>query len=86
MAASNKPQVVRPADKAQAIETVVIHIEKQSRGGNFAADAQRESPVDYARPYGVVVMTGLEQDLVAIAYYVGAHGDRAEAALAIADA
>jgi len=57
-----------------------------SRGGNFAADAQRESPVDYARPYGVVVMTGLEQDLVAIAYYVGAHGDRAEAALAIADA
>ena len=29
MAASDKPQVVQPADKARAIETVVAHIEKQ---------------------------------------------------------
>ena len=29
VAASDTPQVVRPADKAQAIETVVLHIEKQ---------------------------------------------------------
>src|SRR5437763_4673703 len=29
VAASATPQVVRPADKAQAIETVVLHIEKQ---------------------------------------------------------
>src|SRR5947209_10868630 len=29
VAASDMPQVVRPADKAQAIETVVLHIEKQ---------------------------------------------------------
>ena len=29
MAASDKPQVVRPGDKAQAIDTVVLHIEKQ---------------------------------------------------------
>src|SRR6266851_2386195 len=29
VAASDKPQVVQPADKARAIETVVAHIEKQ---------------------------------------------------------
>ncbi len=29
MAASDKPQIVRPANKAQAVETVVLHIEKQ---------------------------------------------------------
>ena len=29
MAATDKPQVVQPADKARAIETVVAHIEKQ---------------------------------------------------------
>src|SRR5437764_12368819 len=29
VAASDTPQVVRPTDKAQAIETVVLHIEKQ---------------------------------------------------------
>jgi acetyl coenzyme A synthetase (ADP forming)-like protein len=51
----------------------------------LAAEARRETEVDYIRKFGVVATTGPDERIVGHALYVSLDDDRAEVAFAIAD-
>src|SRR5205085_9766903 len=52
---------------------------------NLAAEARRESHVDYEREFGLVATVGADERIVGHALYAAGAGDRAEVAFAVAD-
>src|ERR1700704_3019866 len=61
VAATDKPQVVQPADKARAIETIVAHIEKQFGKGAIMrlGEASRSMTVETIPTGSIVLDIGL---------------------------
>src|SRR6185295_688247 len=71
--------------KSLSTETRWLRFLSLAKDPGLAAEAHRESCVDYCKQFGLIAVTGADDRVVGHAFYTALSEDRAEVAFAIAD-